>query len=580
VKNRLLKTLSLGILLFSLCSLSHAAFFDRPYYTRDEIPLFVTDSGTFITVLYNGEPFRPFDDSGTIALIPCTEDGNGLKKAFIPLGFNAPRGVYTVLLDGDESRAFRFLVTSRAPGPLSEPLFMWSVENGGRYDHLEGDYLRDPSFSPENIDRWVERIGFNTLYFMIGQTNSSLKSVDGENPWIPGPLNTWKGFSASRKARYKGGYIGSFLSFGNGNGKLRQYRFSKDFDDEKKRIFTNKFISITDPQREADIIALARELDENDDIDFVGLDYIRMGPGGFEHYQEFADIFGITLPRGTEEEKMFYVGSHVRLGTIPEFREKWRYFRAFKTAQVIKKVSRAVQKPLFVFTLGWEQGHSHGQDPVMFSDAGADVIMVMFYEATHGEHDRMMESWQDYLKEAGPLQILAGQDVDVVLNDAADPARQGPEEMLRRYEENIRVLSAKGQMSGFFLHDLVRTFNGRILPHYSEEWLFAAGTVRQRFLEKRGSARVLSSLKEKKGGFVWSLYNTSDNKVLITSMDIFPGLWPSFSVDGEEIPPKGTLEIHLPYRYSNKRLKRNYISVYALLSDGSRITDMLYYPVP
>ena len=153
MKNRLLKTLSLGILLFSLCSLSHAAFFDRPYYTRDEIPLFVTDSGTFITVLYNGKPFRPFDDSGTIALTPCAEDGNGLKKASIPLGFNAPRGVYTVLLDGDESRAFRFLVTNRAPRPLSEPLFMWSVENGGRYDHLEGDYLRDPSFSPENIDR-------------------------------------------------------------------------------------------------------------------------------------------------------------------------------------------------------------------------------------------------------------------------------------------------------------------------------------------------------------------------------------------------------------------------------------------
>jgi hypothetical protein len=580
VKNLLHKILSLGILLFSLWSLSHAAFFDRPYYTRDQIPLFVTDSGTFITVSFDGKPFKPFDDSASIALTPVPDAGEGLKKAYIPLGFNAPRGVYTVLVDGNESLRYHFLVTARSPRPLQEPLFMWSVENGGRYDRLEGDYLRDPSFSPGNIDRWMERVGFNALYFMIGQTNSSLNSVNGENPWIPGPLNTWEDFSVQRKARYKGGYIGSYLSFGDGNRKLKQYRFSKDFDDERKIIFTNKFISITDSRREADIMALAQRLDDNDDIDFVGLDYIRMGPGGFEHFREFADIFGITLPQGTEEEQMYYVGSHVRLGTIPEFKEKWRYFRAFKTAQVIRRISEAIRKPLFVFTLGWEQGHSHGQDPVMFSDAGADVIMVMFYEATHSEHDRMMESWQDYLREAGPLQILAGQDVDVVLNDAEDPARQGPEEMLRRYEENIRVLSRRGQMRGFFLHDLVRTFNGRILPHYSEEWLFAAGTVRQRFLEECGTARVLSSVKEKKNGFVWSLYNKSDKKILIMSMDIFPGPRDSFCLDGEEIPPKGTLEIHLPYRYSNKRLKRNYVSVYALLSDGSRITDMLYYPVP
>ena len=580
MKNLLHKTFSLGILLFSLWSLSHAAFFDRPYYTRDEIPLFFTDAGTFITVSYNERPFDPFGDSSTIPLVPCKGDKEGLKRAYIPLGFNAPRGVYTVLLDGDESRKYHFLVTRRPLQPLPEPLFMWTVENGGRYDHLEADFLRDPSFSAEHIDRWIERTGFNTLYFMIGQTNSSLKSVDEGNPWIPGPLKTWRGFARHRQASYKGGYIGSYLSFGNGNRKLKQYRFSKDFDDDQKRIFTNKFISITDSQREADILKLAKELDENEDIDFVGLDYIRMGPGGFENYQEFADIFGITLPGGDEDEKISYVGSHVRLGTIPDLREKWRYFRAYKTAQVIRRVSKAVRKPLFVFTLGWEQGHSHGQDPAMFSDAGADVIMVMFYEATHLQHDQMMESWRDYLKEAGPLQVLAGQDVDVVLNDAADPARQGPEEMLRRYEDNIRVLSERGQLAGFFLHDLVRTFNGRILPHYSEEWLFAAGTVRQRFLEKRGEAPVSSSLKEKKGGFIWSLHNNTDQKALIGFMDIFPDLWKPFLLDGEEIPPKGTLEIHLPYRYSNTRLKRNYISVYARLSDGTRITDMLYYPVP
>ncbi|HHH84568.1 MAG TPA: hypothetical protein ENL15_01285, partial [Firmicutes bacterium] len=172
MRNLLRKTLSFGIFFISLFSLSQAAFFDRPYYTRDEIPLFVTDSGDYITVYFNGKPFEPFAGSASIKLVPCSDAGNSLKKAYIPLGFNAPRGVYTVLVNGSEEHKYHFLVTGRPPKPLPEPLFMWTVENGGSYDHLEGDYLRDSSFSPENIDRWMERVGFNALYFMIGQTNS------------------------------------------------------------------------------------------------------------------------------------------------------------------------------------------------------------------------------------------------------------------------------------------------------------------------------------------------------------------------------------------------------------------------
>ncbi|HDS02282.1 MAG TPA: hypothetical protein ENN72_01070 [Firmicutes bacterium] len=578
-RSRFLKFAALLFFLIILFQGVSAAFFDKPYYTRDEIPRFVAESGDFIQIFYQEKPFKPFPDSGIIRLRPLPDDDTALKQAYIPLGFNAPCGAYTVLIDGDPQKKYHFIVTRRLPDPLPGDLFMWTVENGGWYDRLKGDFLREKEFSKGNIERWMNRVGLNALHFMIGQTDSSDSDVDQTHPWLKGPLTTWKDFSRERPAPYKGGYIGCFLAFGNGHSKLPDYFFSFDFDPEKKTLFRNKFVSITDENRIKDILALARDLDKENSVDFVGLDYVRMGPGGFEHFKEFSKIFDIDLPSGSERAQASFIASHVRLGTVPYMREKWRYFRAYKTAGFIRTVKNTIEKPLFVFTLGWEQGHSHGQDPVMFSDAGADLIMVMFYEATHEEHDMMMTSWEEYLKRSGPLQLLAGQDVDVVLNDASDPARQGPEEMLRRYEENLRVLHPSGSLKGFFLHDLVRTFNGRILPHYSEEWLFAAGAVRQRFLEIQQKSSVESRLINRGSQFVWILQNKTEKPVLIKKTDIFPDLWKSFLLYDAIIPPQGTLEIYLPYRYSNTRLLRNYLSVQAVFEDGSFVTDILYYPV-
>ena len=50
----------------------------------------------------------------------------------------------------------------------------------------------------------------------------------------------------------------------------------------------------------------------------------------------------------------------------------FEWWRAHKVATVLKSIldEAKMTKPVFTFTLGWEMGHQHGQDPAMLVDAG------------------------------------------------------------------------------------------------------------------------------------------------------------------------------------------------------------------
>ncbi len=572
------KAIFRAILIFILVDpVFGSIFFDKPIYDRADIPVIVTDERFDHAELYfEGSLFRPFPDTDKFYF---RETENGLYKVFVPMGFKPPVGKYEVRFhrEGGEPEYRTIYFAGRQNDLSGGPYKIWTVENGGSYSNLKTDFLNESETSFGNIKRWMDFVGFDGIFFLTGQTNTRDPSVSSGSPWIKAPYDSWRWFAGRFPGYLTGGYLGAFLCFGGQTGDLDGYEFSRTVDNEGERLFRDSFVSIDDSSRIADIVALAREMDGDEGLDWIGLDYIRAGSGGFENWEEFSELFGIAVHGTGNKEKMFFLGSHVRAGDIPYLREKWRYYRAYKSARVIKTVRKSVKKPIWVFTLGWDQGHSHGQDPIMFNDAGADLIFVMFYEATYREHDSMMESWRDYLDDVRGLPIVAGQEADVVLNDAEDGDFSGPEEMIRRYDANIDVLAENGNFAGIFLHDLIRTFNGRILPHYSEEWLFAAGHIMSKI---DGGFPLKVSSRTDGNKILFSIQNISDASCRIEDVSFYPGQWPECAFKEETVPAKGTLEIELPKRYSNKRLGRNYAVLMFKAEDNAYRFGMCYYDTP
>ncbi len=548
-------------------------FLTKPVYNRAEIPEVVTDETfDFAIVKVGDEIFKPFPDMDKFYF---KNNGNGDMVLHIPLGFTPPTGKYTVEFhkEGGRVKYHSFYVAGRTKAESKEIFKIWTVENGGYYNRLKSDFIDTTKFHFENIPRWADHAGFNTIFFLMGQTDTTSSSVSDSEPWIKPPYESWRWF-AEQMDRYKlGAFTGAFLCFGGSHGRIRDYDFSYTVDIEGEKLYRNSFVSITDEKRIKDIIDISVEADKNPHIGWIGLDYIRAGSGGFENWKEFSEIFSIRIPGGTEREKMFNLGSSIRSGK-GFVREKWRYYRAYKSAQVITRVKQSIGKPLWTFTLGWEQGHSHGQDPVMFFDAGADMLLVMFYEATYGEHESMMKSWEAYLDGVTGLPLVAGQEVDVVMNDSPLPGRTGPEEMRRRFRTNISVLKKNRNFKGLFLHDMVRTFNGRILPHYSEEWLFVTGEL---FHSIDEALRLEVSSRDRGNTITFELKNRSSDSIILSSIDFFPRIWDDYAFGEIEVPPEGTLEIELPKRYIRKRGTRSYIAMTAKGPVSGNVFNVCYY---
>ena len=113
-------------------------------------------------------------------------------------------------------------------------------------------------------------------------------------------------------------------------------------------------------------------------------------------------------------------------------------------------------KPLWAFTLTWDKGWNHGQDPVMMNDAGVDLDALMFYEADRPQFDAMLKDWHGYVRR-GDVQLVPGNIFDWGLHQR-DPA--GPGEFGRRLRRAIADVYADGPAQGVFFHDAARLLYG------------------------------------------------------------------------------------------------------------------------
>jgi len=130
---------------------------------------------------------------------------------------------------------------------------------------------------------------------------------------------------------------------------------------------------------------------------------VRTGLAGYEMVDEFMRDLNVPAPENyggmTKEERILWLARAVQREKDHEVVALFEWWRAHKVALVLKSIldEAKMSKPVFTFTLGWQQGHQHGQDPAMFVDAGVSYNHIMLYEADRDTLKSMQKQWPGYL---------------------------------------------------------------------------------------------------------------------------------------------------------------------------------------
>jgi hypothetical protein len=319
---------------------------------------------------------------------------------------------------------------------------------------------------------WAHYMGASHFFYSVGLTKAR---------WGPTAEHPFKqynidfalelGQEAHRQGMQFGGWIGSYLPYGTTQVTNCGYALSRNMSTSGV-LLTTLHISLGDAKRRKDLTELCRYMQTHDEFDWIGLDYIRSGFGGYELVDLFTSEMGIPVPEDWQsrglEKKMLWMLGELRGKRNQVMMQRWQWWRASYVARIVVDIRRdaGITKPFFVFSLGWEMGHQHGQDPLMFNDAGA-YDLVMLYEANRDEFDSMMKSWPTYLR-ADQGVILEGNCVDYnLLENRWAKGRPPPEEYyLRSVQAQDGMKADKGLVQGVFWHDLERALYLRRGPNY------------------------------------------------------------------------------------------------------------------
>ncbi|MFH1260183.1 MAG: hypothetical protein ABII74_10330 [Elusimicrobiota bacterium] len=341
---------------------------------------------------------------------------------------------------------------------------------------------------------WVKFAQANTFWCLFGQTAAFSGKLDPDFPWLKNNLGMIPQMAGEchRRGLKFGGWVMAYLAFGKRSLLPEKYQYAWDYKAKTGELFLTRSISLNDPRRLEDLISFFKMLNEIPELDYIGIDYIRNALGGYELVDDFVREMEIALPAGwekyTPQERMLWLAKKKVARKDLQFIEQWEWWRAHRTALIIKKICQEVKftKPFFAYTLSWEKGWQHGQDPVMFYDAGVDIDAIMLYECNRSEYADLVQQWRAYLKE-GQANLIIGDIIDWPLHQyTLNPA--GPEEFYYRNLQAIEKFYPDGLIKGVFLHDLGRALWGRIKPYSSLEWLFVGGAVCSRIAEIVGES--------------------------------------------------------------------------------------------
>lgn len=401
------------------------------------------------------------------------------RGAFIglwPCPWNARDGRYQLELEdrddlGERLRAADFEIARRVPHPVPRRFVVLSLESAAPLAPMR---VRAPDGTMKGwrgLLDWVQYMEADAFWMLIGQT----PGAKPDEIWLSENLALIP--LVAEECRKRGIGLGlyamNYLTTSS-TVKLPRYEYAVDVEDGRTRV--TRAISLRDPNRPKDVAELLKRFRDVPGVEFLGLDYIRNALGGVELADDFfAEMPGVRPPEGwaalsVEERRLWFFRKKAMRKDL-DFIDAWQWWRARKVALIVKQIREELgpDKPLWAFTLTWDKGWHHGQDPVMMNDAGVDADALMLYEATSEQFDAILKDWREYVR-GGDVQLVVGDIVDWPLHQRSP---RGPKALYDRSVRAIDRIYGDGRPAyGLFVHDLGRAlWSTRLGPHSGKAWL-------------------------------------------------------------------------------------------------------------
>lgn len=456
------------------------------YYRFEVVKLILkTDylpAHTYAYIVRGGRVLPAFHGPEKLAF---RRESKGVYVAYWMGSWNPKLGRYKAVLTykGEAVLARKFSFIARPQVKFNRLATFFNLESNApsqKRKIISPHYKRVPY--TQGMLEWMKYGDIEGFLNLSGET-TGWNNVSSKHPWeyYPNYLLNYVGKTLHQSNRMVGAYIMCFYT-PEGGWKKAGYQAAKSVkyntETSNFNIINSRFVSFKDPKRFKDIVALARDFNNRDYVNMIGFDFIRFGEkAGYENADEFVRDMNIPVPAKWNSyslnQKILWLGIRLRYKRYRSFVERWYLWKAHKTADFIYRVRKAagITKPMWVFTLGWDHGTHHGQDPRFFLDAGVLSDFVMLYEATPQMFEGMTKSWKKYLQPE-ELNYIVGNQIDAVINRSI-VGRNPVEVYYYRLVTGARY--APYGARGLFIHDSLRAFWGsRRGGHSTHEWMISA----------------------------------------------------------------------------------------------------------
>ncbi len=452
------------------------------------------NSHAYVEVLMDGKPVTLVDGHSRVEMKKESQERK--FSCNWPIPFNPRPGTYLaqmVLADPERSspRVFQsaFSIPPLKPTGLEPGYAVLTMEGGkqlirGGIPALDGS----ETLSTAHAIDWAKFMGANVFCNLVAETAIWEKFYPQDFPFNREEMEIGRKYAqAAHSAGLKyAAYMTTFKVGGEGWSQA-PYQFSLGYDLSTDQVIQTRFISLEDPKRRQDILDFLQAMNKDSSVDFVGLDYVRTGFAGYELVDEFVKDLKMNLPEGfetmAEPDRIHWLARTVERKEDPQVVALFEWWRAHKVSSILKDIldEAKMSKPVFTFTLGWEMGHQHGQDPAMLVDAGINFNHIMLYEGDRSTIEDMKRHWPSYLYRQDGMYV-PGEEIDFnMVQKSVDPP--APLELYNREVETFNLWYGLNANLGMFWHDLYRLIWGVRGPYTRMEWAISAGkaftTLRQ-----------------------------------------------------------------------------------------------------
>ena len=459
--------------------------------------------------------------AGVKKLVPRYDKENSVYRCFWPVPWRAQAGRYLAEAkmplaemgawqwqipepkreEQDEDRSLsmegsgycvaqaEFEIKTRPPPPLPPGLCAATWEQD-----FPRESLRRPDGSVGDwramLD-WCEFMGADCLWFRGAVTETYHGALSLDQPFATHNLEAIPQLAkaAHQRGLKFGVWAVAYATYPTHTNKYKPaYDYAQDISRSTGKISEMDYVSLLDPLRVEHLADFAKQMQNTDNVDFIGLDYLRSDRGGYEMTEQFTNEMPVQLPVGWDnwdkQRRWRYVATMVETQWQSQrgrdFYEQWNWWRAHQTAEIVSQIiaQGQITKPVWVFLLGWEHGTQHGQNPTMLTDAGTALITPMLYQVKSQEHfEAMVRSWHDYM-DPGVANISAGDQVDDYWHQRSRRPVASPELLYQRMMTAHHRFIRNGRTKGGFWHDISRAaVKGTLGPYPGREWALAGAAA-------------------------------------------------------------------------------------------------------